>query len=104
MKYSAILYPYEALNHGQGSCFRLHAKHAAMCSAIYTLNVSILVVLIYTWRVSTNIKKADEFQDVYYGVQIAYIAIIGTQVFMIILSIVLLMGVLKIGMIVIGWF
>ncbi|KAI5739094.1 hypothetical protein M8J77_014847 [Diaphorina citri] len=66
MKYSAILYPYEALNHGQGSCFRLHAKHAAMCSAIYTLNVSILVVLIYTWRVSTNIKKADEFQDVYY--------------------------------------
>ncbi|XP_026684340.1 protein windbeutel-like, partial [Diaphorina citri] len=60
-------------------------------------NVSILVVLIYTWRVSTNIKKADEFQDVYYGVQIAYIAIIGTQVFMIILSIVLLMGVLKVS-------
>ncbi|XP_075234115.1 uncharacterized protein LOC142331948 [Lycorma delicatula] len=89
-----VFYPYEAINDGFG-CFRLHARHAAVTSAIYTLNVSILVVLIYSWRISVNARKYTDLQDVYYGVQIAYFAIIGTQMFMIVLSIMLLFGIIK---------
>ncbi|XP_046666839.1 uncharacterized protein LOC124358579 [Homalodisca vitripennis] len=91
---TTILYPYEALNTGRG-CLGLHAKHAAVTGAVYTLNISILVVLIYSWRISSNFKKFSDLQDVYYGVQIAYFAIIGTQLFMIILSIFLFFGIYK---------
>ncbi|KAL0272738.1 UNVERIFIED_CONTAM: hypothetical protein PYX00_005599 [Menopon gallinae] len=90
---SALLYPYDALHHR--ACCRLHARHAAITSAIYTLNISILVVLVYSWRVQVNIRKYQDLQDVYYGVQIAYFTIIGTQLFMVVLSIVLLFGIMK---------
>ncbi|XP_067000790.1 uncharacterized protein [Anabrus simplex] len=90
---SAILFPYETLN-ARGCC-RLHARHAAITSAIYTLNISILVVLLYSWRIGVNVKKYVDLQDVYYGVQIAYFAIIGTQLFMVVLSIMLLVGIFK---------
>ncbi|XP_033149424.1 uncharacterized protein LOC108598306 isoform X3 [Drosophila busckii] len=39
--------------------------------------------------------KSAELQDVYYGVQIAYFAIIGTQMSMILLSIVLIFGICR---------
>ncbi|XP_039295374.1 uncharacterized protein LOC111057874 [Nilaparvata lugens] len=94
MKAARVFYPYEALNETH-ACVRLHARHAAITSAIYTLNISILVMLIYSWRVNSNFRKQVDLQDVYYGVQIAYFAIIGTQLFMIILSALLLVGVLK---------
>ncbi|KAG4065288.1 hypothetical protein HA402_012730 [Bradysia odoriphaga] len=58
-------------------------------------NISILVVLLYAWRISVNIKKYGDLEDVYYGVQIAYFAIIATQLSMIVLSIVLLVGIHK---------
>lgn len=90
---TALLFPYDALNHR--ACCRLHARHAAITSAVYTLNISILVVLLYSWRVQVNIRKYEDLQDVYYGVQIAYFTIIGTQLFMIMLSIVLLIGIIK---------
>ncbi|XP_069680288.1 uncharacterized protein [Periplaneta americana] len=90
---SAILFPYEALN-ARGCC-RLHARHAAITSAVYTLNISILVVLLYSWRIGVNVKKYADLEDVYYGVQIAYFAIIGTQLFMVVLSVVLLFGIFK---------
>ncbi|VVD01116.1 unnamed protein product [Leptidea sinapis] len=32
-------------------CRTLHVKHAAYVSALYTLNISILVVLLYSWRI-----------------------------------------------------
>jgi hypothetical protein len=30
-------------------------------------NISILVVLLYSWRVSVNVKKYADLEDVYYG-------------------------------------
>ncbi|XP_061706555.1 uncharacterized protein LOC133517315 isoform X1 [Cydia pomonella] len=76
-------------------CRTLHIKHAAYASALYTLNISILVVLLYSWRIGVNAKRYKELDDVYYGVQIAYFAIIGTQMFMIMLSIILFYGIYK---------
>ncbi|XP_062527721.1 uncharacterized protein LOC101744227 isoform X1 [Bombyx mori] len=76
-------------------CRALHVKHAAYASALYTLNISILVVLLYSWRIGVNAKRYKELDDVYYGVQIAYFAIIGTQMFMIVLSIFLFYGIYK---------
>ncbi|KAL5290346.1 hypothetical protein ACFFRR_009969 [Megaselia abdita] len=91
---SAIFYPYGPFS-GAGCCKTVHAKHLAITSAIYTLNISILIVLIYSWRISINIKRYSELEDVYYGVQIAYFAIIGTHVFMMVLSILLILGIYK---------
>ncbi|XP_060530854.1 uncharacterized protein LOC132704695 [Cylas formicarius] len=91
---SALLDPYEVVV-GRG-CFRvLNAKHTAIIAAIYTLNISILVVLISSWRINVNSKKFVSLEDVYYGVQIAYLVIIGTQLFMVVLSIVLFLGIYK---------
>uniref|UniRef100_A0A182FTQ9 Uncharacterized protein n=1 Tax=Anopheles albimanus TaxID=7167 RepID=A0A182FTQ9_ANOAL len=91
---STILYPYGPLR-ANGCCRMLHAKHLALTSAIYTLNISILVVLLYSWRISVNVKKYGDLEDVYYGVQIAYFAIIGTQCSMILLSVVLIFGIYR---------
>lgn len=30
-------------------------------------NISILVVLLYAWRIGVNIKKYGDLEDVYYG-------------------------------------
>ncbi|CAD7080406.1 unnamed protein product [Hermetia illucens] len=91
---SALLYPYGPLT-GTGCCRMLHAKHIAMTSAVYTLNISILIVLLYAWRISVNVKRYGDLEDVYYGVQIAYFAIIGTQMSMIVLSIMLMFGIYR---------
>ncbi|KAI8121958.1 hypothetical protein CVS40_7073 [Lucilia cuprina] len=91
---SVILYPYGPLT-GTGCCRMLHAKNLAITSAIYTINISLLIVLIYSWRININIQKSSALEDVYYGVQIAYFAIIGTQMSMIVLSIMLLFGIVK---------
>ncbi|XP_037935488.1 uncharacterized protein LOC119669593 [Teleopsis dalmanni] len=91
---SVILYPYGPLT-TTGCCRMLHAKNLALTSAIYTINISLLIVLIYSWRINVNIRKSNELEDVYYGVQIAYFAIIGTQMSMIILSVILLYGICK---------
>ncbi|KAK9876624.1 hypothetical protein WA026_014002 [Henosepilachna vigintioctopunctata] len=75
----------------------INPKYAAVSAAIYTLNISIFVVLLYSWRISLNIKKYSTLEDVYYGVQFAYFAIIGTQLFMICLSVLLLIGIYKVN-------
>ncbi|XP_030572941.1 uncharacterized protein LOC115771395 [Drosophila novamexicana] len=92
---SVILYPYGPLTGGARCCRILHAKNLAITSAIYTINISLLIVLIYSWRINVNMHKSAELQDVYYGVQIAYFAIIGTQMSMILLSIVLIFGICR---------
>ncbi|TDG39991.1 hypothetical protein AWZ03_013583 [Drosophila navojoa] len=92
---SVILYPYGPLTGGVRCCRMLHAKNLAITSAIYTINISLLIVLIYSWRINVNMHKSAELQDVYYGVQIAYFAIIGTQMSMILLSIVLIFGICR---------
>ncbi|CAD7006244.1 unnamed protein product [Ceratitis capitata] len=91
---SVILYPYGPLT-GTGCCRMLHAKNLALTSAIYTINMSLLIVLIYSWRINVNMRKAETLEDVYYGVQIAYFAIIGTQMSMIVLSVMLIFGIYK---------
>ncbi|XP_013119259.1 uncharacterized protein LOC106096188 [Stomoxys calcitrans] len=91
---SVILYPYGPLT-ATGCCRMLHAKNLAIASAIYTINISLLIVLIYSWRININISKSGDLEDVYYGVQIAYFAIIGTQMSMIVLSVMLLFGIIK---------
>ncbi|KAK4886938.1 hypothetical protein RN001_003209, partial [Aquatica leii] len=91
---SVLVYSYDHLT-TKGCCRLLNPKHAAVTAAVYTLNISILVILIYSWRISVNVKKYASLEDVYYGVQIAYLAIIGTHLFMIVLSIVLLLGIHK---------
>ncbi|XP_054085142.1 uncharacterized protein LOC105214585 isoform X2 [Zeugodacus cucurbitae] len=91
---SVILYPYGPLT-GTGCCRMLHAKNLALTSAIYTINMSLLIVLIYSWRINVNMRKAESLEDVYYGVQIAYFAIIGTQMSMIVLSVMLIFGIYK---------
>ncbi|XP_067647586.1 uncharacterized protein [Eurosta solidaginis] len=91
---SVILYPYGPLT-ATGCCRMLHAKNLALTSAIYTINMSLLIVLIYSWRISMNMRKAETLEDVYYGVQIAYFAIIGTQMSMLVLSVMLVFGIYK---------
>ncbi|XP_014088330.2 uncharacterized protein [Bactrocera oleae] len=91
---SVILYPYGPLT-GTGCCRMLHAKNLALTSAIYTINMSLLIVLIYSWRINVNMRKVESLEDVYYGVQIAYFAIIGTQMSMIVLSVMLIFGIYK---------
>lgn len=56
-------------------------------------NISILVVLLYSWQINVNTKKFQVLGDVYYGVQIAYFAIIGSQLAILVLSIVLIAGI-----------
>lgn len=56
-------------------------------------NISILVVLLYSWQINVNTKKFQVLGDVYYGVQIAYLAIIGSQLSILVLSIVLIAGI-----------
>ncbi|XP_049836666.1 uncharacterized protein LOC126281604 isoform X1 [Schistocerca gregaria] len=90
---TTVLSPYSALR-GR-VCSRLHARSAAIASAVYTLNISILVVLLYSWRIGANANRHAALQDVYYGVQIAYLTIIGTQLFMIALSVLLLAAIFK---------
>lgn len=55
--------------------------------------MSIFVILLYVWRIDVNVRKYGELADVYYGVQIAYMAIVGMHVSMAALSAVLLLGV-----------
>jgi hypothetical protein len=56
-------------------------------------NISILVVLLYSWQMNVNTKKFQVLGDVYYGVQIAYLAIIGSQLSILVLSAVLIAGI-----------
>ncbi|XP_070506734.1 uncharacterized protein [Chironomus tepperi] len=78
---------------GKSKCTRTFTvKSWTLISAIYSLNISILVVLLYSWQISVNMKKFQSFGDVYYGVQIAYYAIIFTQFSMMVLSVLLAIG------------
>ncbi|XP_031640581.1 uncharacterized protein LOC116352261 [Contarinia nasturtii] len=93
---SALLYLDTRTRGPTSRCCRIvHAKNLALSSAIYTLNISIFVVLVYAWRISMNMKKTNELGDVYYGVQVAYFIIIGTQLSMIVLSIALIYGIYR---------
>ncbi|CAO1399485.1 unnamed protein product [Diamesa serratosioi] len=94
MKSTVSCHYYGAL--GKTGCCRIfNTKYLALISGIYTLNISILVVLMFCWQISANIRKYQDFGDVYYGIQISSLAIVGTQFSMIILSLVLIIGIYK---------
>lgn len=56
-------------------------------------HMSIVVILLYVWRIDANLRKYGDLEDVYYGVQIAYMAIVCMHVSMAALSVVLLLGI-----------
>lgn len=60
---------------------------------VHEQNISILVVLLYSWQINVNTKKIHVLGDVYFGVQIAYVAIIGSQLAILLLSVVLIAGI-----------
>ncbi|CRK96602.1 CLUMA_CG009949, isoform A [Clunio marinus] len=99
MVYSANLYKmkstvsYYGMLEKPRCCRILNTKYLALLSGIYTLNISILVVLMFGWQINANFKRYQDLGDVYYGIQIAQIAIIATQFSMVILSIVLIFGI-----------
>ncbi|KAG5683313.1 hypothetical protein PVAND_012599 [Polypedilum vanderplanki] len=90
---STVLYHYYRPERRSGLCRMFNTKHCAITSAIYSLNVSILVVLLYSWQINVNTKKFQILGDVYYGVQISYYAIIGSHLSIIVLSIILYVGI-----------
>ncbi|XP_060835325.1 uncharacterized protein LOC132918210 [Rhopalosiphum padi] len=94
MKSTTVLYRYNDISRKNGF-YSLNIRHAAITGAIYTLNISVLVVLIYSWMISSNMKNALLLQDVFYGVQIAYSAVIGTNLFIFAASVILLLGIVK---------
>ncbi|XP_070506735.1 uncharacterized protein [Chironomus tepperi] len=54
---------------GKSKCTRTFTvKSWTLISAIYSLNISILVVLLYSWQISVNMKKFQSFGDVYYAI------------------------------------
>lgn len=48
----------------------LHLSHSGSFVPFFfffSQNISILVVLLYSWRISVNVKKYGDLEDVYYG-------------------------------------
>ncbi|XP_045610820.1 uncharacterized protein [Procambarus clarkii] len=75
---------------GRG-CFDSH--HAALTAALYTICSSVVVVLVYLWRIIVNAEDPHHLQDVYYGVQISYVSTLGTHITLIALSSFLFIGI-----------
>lgn len=71
-------------------CFR---KFIFIQKKLCFQNISMLVVLLYSWQINVNTKKFHILADVYYGVQISYFAIIGSHLSIILLSVVLILGI-----------
>ncbi|XP_050714519.1 uncharacterized protein LOC126997461 [Eriocheir sinensis] len=74
---------------------RLDARHAAVAAALYTIAASAVVAALCAWRLVVNGRLAHYLQDVYYGVQIAYLSILCTHLTLIVLSYLLIIGVYK---------
>lgn len=62
-------------------------------STLLKQNVSLLVILLCAWQINVNTKKQQVLGDVYYGVQIAYYTVIGSQLSILALSVVLMIGI-----------
>ncbi|CAO1399454.1 unnamed protein product [Diamesa serratosioi] len=90
---STVLYHYYGPIRKNRCCRQLNIKQLAIASAVYTLNISILVVLLYSWQISVNTKKYQALGEVYYGIQISHFAIIATQLSMMVLSVLLFIGI-----------
>ncbi|XP_050714724.1 uncharacterized protein LOC126997592 isoform X2 [Eriocheir sinensis] len=71
----------------------LNAQHAALSAALFTICSSVVVVLVYIWRLVLNARHPEHLSDVYYGVQISYLSTLGTHVTLIALTSVLFIGI-----------
>ncbi|XP_071537941.1 uncharacterized protein [Panulirus ornatus] len=77
------------------SCRRgcLNAHHAALTAALYTIWSSVVVILVYLWRMVVNAREPHHLQDLYYGVQISYVSSVVTHLILIVLSVFLILGI-----------
>ncbi|XP_063873946.1 uncharacterized protein LOC135107699 isoform X1 [Scylla paramamosain] len=73
------------------TCF--DSQHAALSAATFTICSSVVVVLVYVWRMVLNARHPDHLQDVYYGVQISYMSTLGTHITLIALTSFLFIGI-----------
>ncbi|XP_063873987.1 uncharacterized protein LOC135107722 isoform X2 [Scylla paramamosain] len=78
---------------GRRGWLRLDARHAALTAALYTIVVSVVVAALCGWRLAVNGRHPHHLQDVYYGVQIAYLATLCTHLALIVLSCFLIVGI-----------
>ncbi|KAK8738126.1 hypothetical protein OTU49_004056 [Cherax quadricarinatus] len=74
---------------------RLDARHAALTAALYSICASLVVSLLYVWRLVVNARHPQHLQDVYYGVQISYLSTVCTHITLVILSTFLIVGICK---------
>ncbi|KAK4293063.1 hypothetical protein Pmani_034206, partial [Petrolisthes manimaculis] len=75
--------------------YRLDARHAALCAALYTIAASVVVSVLCAWRLVVNGRHPHHLLDVYYGVQISYVSTLCTHITLIVLSTFLIIGVCK---------
>nr|XP_045588786.1 uncharacterized protein LOC123750730 [Procambarus clarkii] len=74
---------------------RLDAHHAALIAALYTICASVMVMVVYSWRLVVNSRHPHHLQEVYYGVQISYMSTVCTHITLIVLSSLLVAGICK---------
>lgn len=73
----------------------LDSRYTALTAAFYTICSSLLVILLYGWRFVENSQHPEHLRDVYWGVQIAYLATIVSHLIIIALSCCLLPAICK---------
>ncbi|XP_063872933.1 uncharacterized protein LOC135107189 [Scylla paramamosain] len=72
---------------------RMDARHAALTAALYSMATSVVVAALCGWQLVVNGQHPHHLQDVYYGVQIAYLATLCTHLALSVLSCFLIMGI-----------
>ncbi|XP_071539829.1 uncharacterized protein [Panulirus ornatus] len=80
---------------GGGGWLRLDARHAALAAALYTICTSMLVAIVYGWRLVVTGRHPHHLHDVYYGVQISYLSTLCTHITLIAMSTFLILGIYK---------
>ncbi|XP_034244375.1 uncharacterized protein LOC117647006 [Thrips palmi] len=83
---------YSTLDRGSTN-FRI--RRNALIAAMYTGGMSIVVAIFCGWRLVVNARQKDALQDVYWGVQISYLANLGCQLASVFFSTILLAAVNK---------
>ncbi|KAK8400553.1 hypothetical protein O3P69_003310 [Scylla paramamosain] len=75
----------------------MDARHAALTAALYSMATSVVVAALCGWQLVVNGRHPHHLQDVYYGVQIAYLATLCTHLALSVLSCFLIMGIYQGG-------
>ncbi|XP_052121128.1 uncharacterized protein LOC113211684 [Frankliniella occidentalis] len=83
---------YSTLDRGT-SHFRI--RRNAIIAGLYTGLMSIVVAIFCGWRLVVNARQKESLQDVYWGVQVSYLANLGCQVATLFFSTILIAAVNK---------